>query len=87
MINVTALVAERVECGVFRRFGVDFVIGPVPGRRVPKVTVTREGSSLCQKGCYPVAFVLVNCSLSPASYPVCQSPAHSAFPGGGGAEQ
>ena len=34
-------------------------------RRAPKVTVTREGTSLCQKGCYPVAFVLVNCSLLP----------------------
>ena len=33
------------------------------GRRAPKVTVTREGDSLCQKECYPVAFVLVNCSL------------------------
>jgi hypothetical protein len=32
-------------------------------RRAPKVTVTREGASLCQKGCYPVAFVLVNYSL------------------------
>ena len=32
------------------------------GRRAPKVTVTREGASLCQKECYPVAFVLVNCS-------------------------
>ena len=43
---------------------------PMPGElkdqgialRAPKVTVTREGVSLCQKGCYPVAFVLVNCS-------------------------
>jgi hypothetical protein len=26
-------------------------------RRVPKVTVTREGDSLCQKGCYPLALV------------------------------
>jgi hypothetical protein len=34
-----------------------------PARRAPKVTVTREGASLCQKGCYPVAFVLVNYSL------------------------
>jgi hypothetical protein len=24
-------------------------------RRAPKVTVTREGDSLCQKGCYPMA--------------------------------
>jgi hypothetical protein len=26
-------------------------------RRAPKVTVTREGASLCQKGCYPSALV------------------------------
>jgi hypothetical protein len=26
-------------------------------RRAPKVTVTREGDSLCQKGCYPLALV------------------------------
>jgi hypothetical protein len=26
-----------------------------PLRRAPKVTVTREGDSLCQKGCYPMA--------------------------------
>jgi hypothetical protein len=26
-------------------------------RRVPKVTVTREGDSLCQKGCYPMALL------------------------------
>jgi len=24
-------------------------------RRVPKVTVTGEGDTLCQKGCYPLA--------------------------------
>jgi len=33
--------------------------------RVPKVTVTRKGDSLCQKGCYPMARVfLVSCSLA-----------------------
>jgi len=26
-------------------------------RRAPKVTVTRQGDSLCQKGCYPLALV------------------------------
>jgi hypothetical protein len=26
-------------------------------RRAPKVTVTREGDTLCQKGCYPLALV------------------------------
>jgi len=26
-----------------------------PGRRAPKVTVTRQGDSLCQKGCYQMA--------------------------------
>ena len=28
-----------------------------PNRRAPKVTVTREGDTLCQKGCYPLALV------------------------------
>ena len=28
-------------------------------RRAPKVTVTREGDTLCQKGCYPSGFVLL----------------------------
>jgi len=37
---------------------------PDTPRRAPKVNVTQERASLCQKGCYPVAFVfLVNCSL------------------------
>src|SRR5262245_43988141 len=25
------------------------------GRRAPKLTVTRKGDTLCQKGCYPMA--------------------------------
>ena len=29
----------------------------VKERRAPKVTVTRQGNSLCQKGCYPLALV------------------------------
>jgi hypothetical protein len=28
-------------------------------RRAPKVTVTREGDTLCQKGCYPVGSSLL----------------------------
>ena len=34
-----------------------------PSGQGAKVTVTQEGASLCQKGCYPVAFVLVDYSL------------------------
>jgi len=29
--------------------------GGMPTPRAPKVTVTREGNSLCQKVCYPMA--------------------------------
>src|SRR5581483_1447667 len=35
-------------------------LGQRPRRRAPKVTVTREEGSLCQKECYPMAVVLVN---------------------------
>ena len=31
--------------------------GNAPVRRAPKVTVTRGGDTLCQKGCYPLALV------------------------------
>lgn len=30
-----------------------------PLRRAPKVTVTRGGDSLCQKGCYPMAVLFL----------------------------
>jgi hypothetical protein len=31
--------------------------------RAPKVTVTRKGDSLCQKGCYPMALLFLFVSL------------------------
>jgi len=50
-----------------------FAIRSLP-RRAPKVSVTRRGDSLCQKGCYPMAvlfLVLVFCAL--VSLGVCDS--------------
>jgi len=32
-----------------------------PAPRAPEVTVTRDWDSLCQKECYPMAFIIVNC--------------------------
>ena len=54
--------AELVTYSLGSCLGVT-VYDPPP--RVPKVTVTRKGDSLCQKGCYPMACVfLVSCSLA-----------------------
>ena len=58
----------------------------LPG--APKVTVTRKGDSLCQKGCYPMAFVfLFSSSLLQQRIPAVKPTAHPALPCGGGAQQ
>jgi len=51
-------VSQKVTEG-FRLVGQPFVFKNqiCQARRAPKVTVTREGDTLCQKGCYPLALV------------------------------
>jgi hypothetical protein len=43
----------QAEAADFLGTGQRAIRGSV--RRAPKVTVTREGDTLCQKGCYPMA--------------------------------
>jgi hypothetical protein len=51
--KTTTARSENGPRGRFRKIGGSLY------RRLPKVTVTREWISLCQKGCYPMAWVMV----------------------------
>jgi hypothetical protein len=62
-IEKTKVVAKRQKCSSASTVWFNHMLPPcargkvIKARRAPKVTVTREGDSLCQKGCYPLALV------------------------------
>jgi len=76
--EIRYICARRLNLGLFQKD-----INP----RAPKVTVTREGDSLCQKGVTQWLVFLVNGSLPQDPITAVKPPAIPSRPGDGGAER